>query len=301
MCWAVVLSTRSALLERFFGGLDKFYQVHKTAGRWSFFLIAFHPLCLSAHNLPDFLAFIGGLGFLDAGESRYLWGHNAGVASLVIMAALMALTLWIKIPYHLWKITHEWLGLLLALVAAHIFLVEGDVADYPLLRVWTWGLLLMAGGAFLYIRFLYRFLGPRSPYKVSGLTREGDILSLSLSPEKQKMDFRPSQFVYLFVHKKGISPEPHPYSIACGYNLDNIIKLGIKKSGDHTRSLDKSEVGDLGTLFGPYGRFSDPFIEGKRDCVFIGAGIGITPFLGMWHVALHSEERRMAGKGGGLL
>jgi predicted ferric reductase len=28
--------------------------------------------------------------------------------------------------------------------------------------------------------------------------------------------------------------------------------------------------------------------------VFIGGGIGITPFLGMWHVALHSEERLSA-------
>ena len=44
-------------------------------------------------------------------------------------------------------------------------------------------------------------------------------------------------------------------------------------------------------LYGPYGRFSDKFLTAERDCVFIGAGIGITPFLGMWHVALHSEER----------
>jgi predicted ferric reductase len=105
------------------------------------------------------------------------------------------------------------------------------------------------------------------------------------------MDFKPSQFVYLVVHKEGITPEPHPYSIACGYNLDYLIKLGIRKSGDHTRTLDRLETGDDVTLYGPYGHFSDRFLSGKGDCVFIGGGIGITPFLGMWHVALHSEER----------
>jgi len=45
------------------------------------------------------------------------------------------------------------------------------------------------------------------------------------------------------------------------------------------------------TVCGPYGRFSDKFLGAKRDCIFIGGGIGITPFIGMWHVALHSEER----------
>jgi predicted ferric reductase len=104
------------------------------------------------------------------------------------------------------------------------------------------------------------------------------------------MGFKPSQFVYLVINKPGISPEPHPYSIACGYNLDTQIKFGIKKTGDHTRSLDKLSVGDSALLYGPYGHFSDRFLAAERDCVFIGAGIGITPFLGMWHVALHSDE-----------
>jgi predicted ferric reductase len=104
------------------------------------------------------------------------------------------------------------------------------------------------------------------------------------------MDFYPSQFAYLVVRKSGITPEPHPYSIACGYNLEGRIKFGIRKAGDHTRSLDALEKGDRISVYGPYGRFSERFLFERRNCVFIGAGIGITPFLGMWHVAAHSED-----------
>lgn len=291
MCWSVFLSTRFALLENFFGGLDKMYQVHKRIGRWSFFLILLHPIFLSAHNLPDLIVFLQELGFRQPLGERYLWGQNVGVAAILIMAALITLTLWVKIPYHLWKKTHEWFGLVLVLVAAHVLVVDQDVAKYPLLRIWVYGFLILALLSFIYIRFFYRFLGPRFPYTIAGLSRHSDILQLTLSPKQKNMDFKPSQFIYLVVRKKGITPEPHPYSIACGYNLGHLIKLGIKRSGDHTRSLEELERGDAVTLYGPYGHFSDPFLSAEKDCVFIGGGIGITPFLGMWHVALHSEER----------
>jgi len=109
------------------------------------------------------------------------------------------------------------------------------------------------------------------------------------------MDFKPSQFVYVVVRAQGITTEPHPYSIANGYNLDGQIKLGVKEAGDHTASLRDLARGDEVTLYGPYGHFSDAFLRADRDCVFIGGGIGITPFIGMWHVALHSEERYEGG------
>ena len=291
MCWGMILSARFFFIENFFGGMDKVYQIHKRIGRWSFFLIILHPLFLSAHNLPDLVVFLQELGFRRPMGDRYLWGQNVGVTAFLIMAGLVTVTLWVKIPYHLWKKTHEWFGLVLLLVAAHVVLVDKDVADYPFLRIWVHGFLLLAFLSFLYIRFFYRFWGPRFEYSVAGLSRHGDVLEVTLNPKQGKMDFKPSQFVYLVVRKEGITPEPHPYSIACGYNLDNWIKLGIKKSGDHTKTLDRLEKGDSVSLFGPYGHFSERFLSGRGDCVFIGGGIGITPFLGMWHVALHSEEK----------
>lgn len=291
MSWCIVLATRMSFLEDYFGGLDKVYQVHKRLGKWSFYLILAHPLFLAMAKLPDVAAFLHGFWFLPTEGDRYLQGHNLGVATLLLMFGLLAVTLWIKIPYHIWKKSHEWFGLVLLGMIVHIWLVDRDVAAYPLLGSWIYGIVGLAAISYIYIRFLYRYLGPHYHYRVEQIGRHGDILELTFAPEDQKMDFKPSQFVYLVVRKKGIKPEPHPYSIACGYNLESRFKLGIKKVGDHTRTLDRLAENDRVTVYGPYGRFSRRFLAAERDCVFIGGGIGITPFLGMWHVALHSEER----------
>jgi predicted ferric reductase len=296
MCWGTVLSTRWPFLEEIFGGLDKVYQVHKRLGRWSFWIILLHPLCLAADQLPELGAFFLDMWFRAPRGDSYLVGQNLGVATMLILASLIALTLWIRLPYHVWKRTHEWFGLVLLLLIMHIAWVDADVGKYPLLRIWVYTLLAVAAGAFFYIRFLYRFLGPRYAYAVAHIERLGGILELVFSPRGKKMDFRPSQFVYLVVRKPGISPEPHPYSIACGYNIEGNFKLGIKTSGDHTRTLLGLEKGDPVTVYGPYGRFSEKFLSAERDCIFIGGGIGITPFIGMWHVALHSEERLDSGE-----
>ena len=291
MCWAVILSTRMRILEDLAAGLDKMYAVHKAVGRWSFAVIALHPLFLAAHRLPDVPAFLHFLWLRKPVSDPYVLGHNIGVAVILFMVVLIALTLWIRIPYHIWKRTHEAFGLVLLLVIVHIYAVDRDVASYPLLRLWMYGLLLAAGAGYIYIRFLYRYLGPRFDYLVSGIDRCGDILEVTFRPAGDKMDFRPGQFVYLVVSRPGISREPHPFSIASGYRLNAQFKLGIRMVGDYTRSLDRLEEGDAVTFYGPYGRFGDRFLSANRDCLFIAGGIGITPFLGMWHVALHSEER----------
>jgi len=291
ICWCFVLSTRNRTLENYFGGLDKVYQIHKRLGKAAFWLILLHPLFLALDRLPDPVTFLQRLWFIAPQGDRYLTGHNIGLAALLLMIALLVPTLWVKIPYHRWKRSHEWFGAVLVLMLAHILVVNRDIAAYPLLRYWMYGLLGLALANFIYIRFLYRSIGPRHRYRIDEIERVGDILELTLAPVMEKMSFRPSQFVYLVIHKDGITAEPHPYSIACGYNLDSRFKLGIKKSGDHTRSLELLEAGDEVTVYGPYGHFSDRFLKADRDCVFIGGGIGITPFLGMWHVALHSDER----------
>ena len=290
-CWCFVLATRNRTLENYFGGLDKVYQLHKRIGKTAFRLIILHPLFLAMDRLPDLVAFLQRLWFIVPHGDRYLKGHNLGLVVFLSLTALLIPTLWVKIPYHRWKRTHEWFGAFLVLVMVHILIVNRDIAAYPLLRYWVYGLLSLALGSYIYIRFLYRFIGPRYRYRIDEIERVGDILELTFAPLMEKMSFRPSQFVYLVIHKDMITAEPHPYSIACGYNLDSRFKLGIKKTGDHTRSLDLLEAGDEVTVYGPYGHFSDRFLAAERDCVFIGGGIGITPFLGMWHVALHSGER----------
>jgi predicted ferric reductase len=291
MCAAIILSARWRFLETFFGGLDKMYRIHRSIGRWAFFIILLHPVFLALDRFPDIRSFFAYMWFQSPGADRYLWGLNVGIGALLVFVVLVTLTLWVKFPYQRWKRTHEFFGLALVVVIAHVFVIQADVAHYPLLGLWLYPWLGLATVSFVYIRFLYRRWGPRCGYRVVSTKRKGEILVLRLAPTGKQLDFRPGQFVYMVVHRDGITPEAHPYSIANGYNLEAEIQLGIKQVGDHTRSLDNLGPGDPVSLYGPYGHFSEAFLSAERDCVFVGAGIGITPFIGMWHVALHSEDR----------
>jgi len=291
LCWCFFLSARWRLAENYFGGLDKTYQVHKRLGKWAFLLILVHPVFLAVHRLPDLVSFLAYLWFEPSGNDPYLLGKNLGVAAILPFAGLVIISLRRSVAYHVWKRLHEWMGLVLALTIAHVLLVDADIAAYPLLGIWMYGVLGLAAASFAYTRFLYPVLGPRRSFTVANVEPVGDVREFTLTPKDRPMDFKPSQFVYLMVRKPGITAEPHPYSIASGFSLSGTLKLGIKAVGDHTRSLALLGPGDNVDVYGPYGRFSDLFLNSPNACVFIGAGIGITPFIGMWHVALHTEER----------
>ena len=296
MCWCVVLSARFRVMEDLFGGLDKAYQVHKRLGKALCLVIVLHPVFLAAHRLPDLPAFLAYFGPELEFSDAYALGKDMGLAAMVPLFILVGLSLRLVMRYDRWKGLHELLGPVFILVAAHVYLVHADVARYAPLRVVFWGMLLMSAAAWVHIRFLYGRLGPRHAYEVELIEPLGDIRVITFRPLGKPMNFKASQFVYLVIRKPPIPPEPHPYSIASGYSPDGRFKLGIKEVGDHTRSLAHLKPGDRTDVYGPYGRFSEPFFTRGRDCVFIGGGIGITPFIGMWHVALHSEERMPSGE-----
>lgn len=291
MCWCVVLSARFRPLEDLFGGLDKVYQVHKRLGKMLCPVLALHPLFLAAHRLPDAAAFLSYFApVLDAADP-YALGKDLGSAAMILLYALVGISLRQFLRYDRWKRLHELLGPVFLAVMLHVYLVHADVARYAPLRLVFWAMLLAAACSWVYIRLLYGRFGPRHEYAVERVEPVGEVRELTLRPLGEPMNFKASQFVYLVIRKPGVSPEPHPYSIASGYSPDGRFKLGIKEAGDHTRSLACLEAGDRADVYGPYGRFSQPFFSRGRDCVFIAAGIGITPFIGMWHVALHTEER----------
>jgi predicted ferric reductase len=70
----------------------------------------------------------------------------------------------------------------------------------------------------------------------------------------------------------------HPYTIASAWDAGKQqITFVTKGLGDHTRRLpERLKIGDPVTVEGPYGCFT--FSDQRRQ-IWIGAGIGITPFL----------------------
>jgi predicted ferric reductase len=294
------LSSRFFWLERLFGGLDKLYKAHHLISGIAFILLLNHPLLLAASRLPDArMAFF----LLTPGNDT---ANTLGIIALWGFLILICLTLYVRIPYHLWKKTHEWMGLPLALALLHIILIKSDVSGYPPLRIYMLAITLSGLGSYVYKRFLYHLLGPSYPYLISSINQTGSIFEIYLTPaDSRVMRFIPGQFVYLTpvngANRK--NSESHPFTISSSPDSGH-IRLTVKISGDGTGKLATLKPGSEALISGPYGAFSDRFFQ-TRTAVCIAGGIGITPFIPMikratvenpdrniylFHAVSHSED-----------
>jgi predicted ferric reductase len=83
------------------------------------------------------------------------------------------------------------------------------------------------------------------------------------------------QFAFVRFDK---SEGAHPFTIISPWTGDGRLVFLIKGLGDHTRQLPSLlNEGDLLRVEGPYGTFN--FAGEKRHQVWVGGGIGITPFI----------------------
>jgi predicted ferric reductase len=288
-CWSMILSARVGRVNRFFGGLDKVYWIHAFCGAGGFFLILLHPIFLSFHNLPSVLVTLGFFWFQPQ-TSLYSAGHNLGIFTLLTLTLLVFVSGYKKIPYHIWKQTHNWMTLWFLLPIIHIFLVDADIAVYPLLSVWMYAWLGLALWCGVYIRFVYPYFGPRYEYEVKDIEYFEDSSEIWLKPIGKFLKHQPGQYVYARFELPFFSQEIHPFSIASGLQEDGCLKFGIKNLGDFTSNMGTLQVGNNVTLFGPYGLTHQKLLQGNRDCVMIGGGVGVTPFVGMWDYALGNEK-----------
>lgn len=276
-----VLSSRMKWVEEWFGGLDRVYKAHHITGGVAFVALLHHPIFLAVNALPR--ADLG-IRYLWFGRD---WSYNFGLASLYLLILLLILTLLVRLPYSLWKKTHEWMGVVLLFACLHVLTIQSDVSRYLPLRYWMIVVLATAGWSVIYRRFLYRVMGPRFKYVVDRVDRRGDVVTVWLRPMVKEMKYRAGQF--LFTTFEGFGAEAHPFSIASGSN-QKIIKLGIKISGDYTLELRRLAPGVTATLWGPYGGFATR--AGTNDWVWVAGGIGITPFLGMLDDEVLSDSGR---------
>ncbi len=275
MCWAFILSTRLRSVEWLFGGLDKVYKTHRRLGEIAFTIIFLHPIFLA-------------IAFSDSVQSglRYVWFsqdpiRNTGIASLILFIVLVVFSITSKLlPYHWWKQTHHFFGALLVLVAIHAMISGGEISKYPVLQLWygTWVLLALV--SYIYIRILYRWIGPQYEYRVANVEEIGDeITEVHLRPKGRAMRFAPGQFVYVQFDTQTVSAEMHPFSISSPPEAGD-LRLSIKSLGDWTGGVKELRNGAPARILGPYGRFTEMlWSQPEKPVVFIGGGIGITPFL----------------------
>lgn len=288
MSAALLLALRPRWPERWFGGLDKMYRLHKWLGISALVVAVMHWLLAKG---PKWASQLGLLqprsrparvpitdpvqAFLNewrgTAESVGEWAFYG--AALLLVLALVPL-----FPYRLFYKTHRLLALaFLALVFHAAVLLNFPYWTRPI--GWLVGLLLI-GGCFASILLLLRRVGSDRQVwgRIVDLKHFAGVrtLEVRIALANGWPGHKAGQFAFAMSDP---AEGPHPYTIAsCWKPGDGQLTIIAKELGDHTRRLrDKLKVGQAVRVEGPYGCFT--FDDGRLHQIWVAGGIGITPFI----------------------
>jgi predicted ferric reductase len=198
-----------------------------------------------------------------------------------------------RMSYERWLSVHRLTGLIFLGGAVHAAIEPGTIAEFEPLRTWIVILILAGAAAWLYRVVLFSRLGPRYRYWLETVVPHGaNIIDLVMRPVDRRMVYEPGTFVFLRVpDMEGQQKELHPFSISSS-PVDRHLRVSIRQVGSFTRRLPSLELGTNLDVYGPFGGFTSHRFAHFRRIVCIGAGIGITPFLGMLAFELSNHDFR---------
>lgn len=301
MSLAMWLALRPVWLEPALGGLDKMYRLHKWLGIAGLVLAVSHWLLAQGTKWAVGWGWLarpvrGPRPVLPEGSWQQWLGAQRGLAEGVgewafyAAALLMVLALVKRLPYRWFFKTHHFIAVAyLALVAHSVVLLTFDH--------WASGLgvamaVLMAGGTYAAVRVLRGRVGTHRQVagQVSAVHTLPDLAVLRVEAQLQPgwPGHRAGQFAFVSLHK---GEGAHPFTITSAWGGDGRLGFTIKALGDYTGTLaQRVRVGDAITVEGPYGRFD--FQGAARRQIWVGGGIGITPFVARMQVlAGHSDGK----------
>ena len=285
---AILAVVRAQALEPIFGGLDRAVRLHRKLGLAALILMVVHVLLLVATDAEH------------SGEFLHLlvpfWSDRARSIDILVFYVLIGLGVLAynkTLRHERWLVLHRTVGLLFLLGTVHAGTEPGTIFAFEPLRTWVVILLLVGAGAWLYRVLLFRRYGPRHRYKVETATQHGDgVIDLVMRPVERRMMYEPGTFVFIGVpsltaHRR----ELHPFSLSSS-PVDRDLRVSVRQLGDFTRQLSQVKSGDAVEVYGPFGGFTPQRFAPYRRLVWIGAGIGITPFLGMLAFELSNHDFR---------
>ncbi|MBK5925913.1 ferric reductase-like transmembrane domain-containing protein [Rhodobaculum claviforme] len=306
MSVAMILATRAPWLDRWLNGLDKSYRLHKWLGIAALVTAVLHWVSVNAPKWAVSWGLMarparqgsGGVAadlgpvaaFLrsqrDIAEMLGEWAFYGAVA--LIAAALIS-----RLPYRLFAATHTLVAMAYLVLVFHaVVLIDVAAWTQPVGLVTG---VLMAGGVGAAGLALTRRIGRRR--QVAGrIAALHHIPSMQVTETEIAMDaawpgHAAGQFAFVtFDPKEGA----HPFTIASAWDAGRgTLSILSKALGDYTARLPQTlRIGGAVTVEGPYGRFT--FEDGKARQIWIGAGIGITPFLArLQHLAARPDGRRI--------
>ncbi len=272
----IILSSRARFIENLLGGLNRVYINHHLIGIYAFILILFHPLFLSFQYLP--VSVMAATKFFLVPLSDIpMW---FGILANILFILLLILTLYVSLPYEIWKKTHKFLGVVQALALLHVATIPGNLTDNLPLKYYMVTISSVALLFYVYNTLLGRFLTRKLPYKVIEVKQiVPKIWEITMQPKDKRIHFFPGQFIFVTpVDSQIVKHEQHPFSISSA-NDNMHLSFTAKALGDFTESLQFLKPGNLVKVEGPYGKFI--FILKKKKQIWIAGGIGITPFMSM--------------------
>lgn len=285
--WAIALlavillaTARSRFIEPLFGGLDRAVRLHRQLAPLAIGLTLLHV----ALYLPPAVS----AGKPVADLLIPFWSDNKTEAFNAII--LWALLIWTglayskRLRYERWLSLHGLLGPIFLATSYHAVPHGVTIQAYEPLRFWMWFLVLAGTAAWFYRVVAYRFTAPRYRYRVESVeTLPGETVDLVMRPETRRMMYDPGTFVFIRLpgaEDGDVARQYHPFSIASS-PADRDLRLSIRMVGDFTKSLPSLAPRTEVDVYGPFGGFTPNRLAPYRRLVCIGAGIGISPFLGM--------------------
>lgn len=294
MLWSATLATlailavvRAQALEPLFGGLDRAVRLHRRLGLAALLLLLAHALLLALDALHVGTPVADVLLPFHGDPERGL-----DILAFWILVGLGALAYDKRLRHERWLVLHRIIGLLFLLGTLHAATEPGTIQDFEPLRTWIVILLLIGGGAWLYRVLLFRRFGPLYHYRVETLVQHEGMIDLVMRPRDRRMMYEPGTFVFIAVPGfEGQQRELHPFSISSS-PVERDLRVSVRQVGDFTRSLGTLQPGQPIQVYGPFGGFTPQRFAPYRRLVWVGAGIGITPFLGMLAFELSNHDFR---------
>ena len=288
MSVAMMLALRPQWLERPVSGLDKMYRLHKWLGITALVVSVLHWWWVTGTKwMVDW-------GWLLRPERHRQGPPSAGIEqslhslrglaeslgewAFYAMVVFLVLALVKAFPYHWFKKTHKWIALAYIVLVFHtIVLTKFAYWTEPV--GWLIAILLL-GGTVATLFVLTGRIGRarRVPGTIAAIDYYPGVRTIEcgITLEPGWPGHTPGQFAFV---TSNVSEGAHPYTIASAWEpASRSINFIVKELGDHTRLLKaRLKVGMPVSVEGPYGCFD--FNDGKTHQIWVGGGIGITPFI----------------------
>lgn len=272
----IFLSLRPRFLEPFFGGLDKMYQSHKSAALFGLGLIGLHVLIIPLTKSTELGNLLGKIAFF-------------GMLALVVLTLAPRLP-WlgkmVRLAYHHWKITHQFIGVFFIIGLIHAVNVNNLAQFTPIPNFYGKAIYYAGAVAYLYRELIAPFLARKYAYTVAEAQRvNSSTLEVVLQPKTGKAPQVAGQFAFVRFDSPGLG-EWHPFTVSSAPH-EAQLRFSIKAGGDWTKHLYATlQPGAGAQVEGCYGQMNYRLTNARQ--IWVAGGIGITPFLS-WVRDLKSE------------